>query len=493
MDSPVRIPFKSFIVLKPKEPTALYLQIVFEFIKAIQMGLLPEGTKLPGTRVLCKVLSVNRNTLIKAFQDLEMQGWIEILPNKGAFVLSRAKQGTRAETALSQQDTAKTTGFEFSRSAILEDPAEQSTLPYSFNDGLPDVRLLQTAAIARMYASNLKRYSASKSAQNNPAAIHTNFKLHFSNYLNLTRGLRISTSNLLTTGSHEISLYLVARVLLSPGDTVVIASPGYYRSTMTLLDAGAKILTVPADGNGIHTEQLGKICLENKIKALYLTSGYHYPTTVALSAKRRLEVLELATRHGFVIIEDDYDFDFHYDNNPVLPLAAFDNYKVVYIGSFGKSLPPGFGYGFVAAPPDFIAELQKHLKIMEHEADSIKERVITEWIKEGEVHRLSKKNIKLYKERRDCFVKLLKDKLKGRIKFKVPARGLAVWVEWQEAISLISLKKECEARGLFLPKVTLYQSKNIRATRLGFGHMSIEEMEKVTAILSLSLEALVKG
>ena len=74
MDSPVQIPFKSFIQLKPEETTALYLQIVFEFIKAIQIGLLPEGTKLPGTRILCKVLEVNRNTLIKAFQDLELQG-----------------------------------------------------------------------------------------------------------------------------------------------------------------------------------------------------------------------------------------------------------------------------------------------------------------------------------------------------------------------------------------------------------------------------------
>src|SRR6218665_1250236 len=97
MNSPVEIPFRSFIQLKPEDNTALYLQIVFEFIKAIQTGFFPEGTKLPGKRILCKVLSVNRNTLIKAFQDLESQGWIETLPNKGTFILSQQKQKNKAE------------------------------------------------------------------------------------------------------------------------------------------------------------------------------------------------------------------------------------------------------------------------------------------------------------------------------------------------------------------------------------------------------------
>lgn len=159
MDSPVQIPFKSFIQLKPEESTAVYLQIVFEFIKAIQTGLLPEGTKLPGTRILCKLLEVNRNTLIKAFQDLELQGWIEILPNKGTFILSEKKQKNKAEFAFTEdRNTSKTSQpFTFKRSAILENPKETSTLPYQFNDGLPDLRLVQTDVLARLYVSKLKR------------------------------------------------------------------------------------------------------------------------------------------------------------------------------------------------------------------------------------------------------------------------------------------------------------------------------------------------
>lgn len=494
MDSPVQIPFKSFIQLKPEESTAIYLQIVFEFIKAIQIGLLPEGTKLPGTRILCKLLEVNRNTLIKAFQDLELQGWIEILPNKGTFILSEKKQKNKAEFAPIETENASKISepFTFKRSTILENPKETSTLPYQFNDGLPDLRLVQTDVLARLYVSKLKRKKNTKTWEQIQTQSHLNFKTQFSNFLNLTRGIRISTSNLLTTTSHEISLYLVTKLLISPGDKVVVASPGYYMSNMTLSDSGGQIITIPVDKDGIDTGHLRQICEKQSIRLLYLTSNYHYPTTTSLSAKRRMEVLELANKYGFVILEDDYDFDFHYDNNPVLPLAALDsNERVVYIGSFGRSLPAGFGYGFIAAPSEFIKELEKHQNILEPEIDVIKEQVLTEWIMEGEVHRLSKKNKKIYKERRDYFVSLLKEKLDGKIKFQIPLRGLAIWVEWLDNFNLINLQKQCIINGLFLPKTILYQTKNLTATRLGFGHLDEAEMEKAVAILSKSLEEII--
>lgn len=487
MDGPVQIPFKSFIQLKPKDATALYLQIVFEFIKAIQLGMLPEGTKLPGTRILCKLLNVNRNTLIKAFQDLELQGWIAILPNKGTFILSEQKNKSGFTPSKKTADVVES--FTFKRSTLLESPKEVSNLPYQFNDGQPDLRLVKTDVLARLYVSKLKSQKSTNNWEQLQTQSHLQFKMNFANYLNLTRGLRIATQNLLTTSSHEISLYLVTKLLISPGDKVVVGAPGYYISNMTLSDSGAQILSIPVDKDGIDTKQLKKLCQEHTIRVLYLTSTYHYPTTISLSAKRRIEVLELASQYGFVIIEDDYDFDFHYDNNPVLPLAALDsNERVVYIGSFGRSLPSGFGYGFITAPSEFIKELEKHQNIMEPGIDVIKEQVLTDWITEGEVHRLSKKNKKIYKERRDYFVSLLNEKLKGKIKFKIPPRGLAIWVEWVDNFNLIQLQKECAANGLFLPKTILYQTKNHTATRLGFGHLDVIEMWEAVAILSKSVD-----
>ncbi|MNK19718.1 2-aminoadipate transaminase [compost metagenome] len=496
MDGPVQIPFKSFIQLKPDEGTAIYLQIVFEFIKSIQLGLLPEGTKLPGTRVLCKLLAINRNTLIKAFDDLESQGFIEILPNRGTFILSDQKKINTKTTgpSLSLEKSGITTSFTFRHSSVLENPIEVSDLALQFNDGLPDLRLVHTDVLARLYVSKLKRQQVKRTWEQIQTQSHLTFKKQFSNFLNLTRGLRISESNLLTTTSHEISLYLVTKLLISAGDKVIVAAPSYYLSNMTLSDSGAHIIPVPIDDEGIDTAQLRKVCEEHTIRVLYLTSNYHYPTTISLSAKRRMEVLELASLYGFIILEDDYDFDFHYDNNPILPLAAFDSQeRVVYVGSFARSLPVGFGYGFVAAPIAFIKELEKHQNILEPGIDVIKEQVLTDWIQDGEVHRLSKKNRKIYRERRDYFAFLLTEKLKDRIKFHVPPRGLAIWVQWLDNFNLIKFQKKCAANGLFLPKTILYQTKNLTATRLGFGSLDKKEMEDAVEILSRSLDALIEG
>jgi len=491
MDSPVQIPFKSFINLDPNDKTALYLQIVFGFINSIQLGHFPEGTKLPGTRILCKVFNVNRNTLIRAFHDLELQGWIKILPNQGTFILSNQTHKHKAESKISSNQNANTKnrGFSFSHSTVLENPLEESDLPYQFNDGLPDIRLLQTDVLARLYLSKLKNKTKFKSWEQIKAQSHADIRNNFSNFLNLTRGLKISSSSLLTTSSHEISLYLVAKSLIKFGDKVVVASPSYYKSNMTLSDCGAQIVSIPIEKDGISIKHLKSVCKAHHIKALYLTSNYHYPTTIALSAKKRMEVLELANEFEFVIIEDDYDFDLHYDNNPVLPLAAFDIFKrVIYIGSFGRSLPSGFGFGFISAIPEFISELEKHKNILEPEVDVIKEQALNDWIQEGEVHRLFKKNRKVYGARRDEFIALLNKKLKGRIKFQVPARGLAVWIEWLEQFSLIKFRDECASQGLFLPKTILHQNKNFTATRLGFGHFNVAEMEIVVEILQKSLD-----
>ena len=492
MDSPVQIPFKSFIQLDSRSPTAIYLQIVFEFIKAIQLGFLPEGTKLPGSRILCKILCVNRNTLIKAFHDLESQGFIKISASKGTFILSSQKQVVKKDGIRSlQNELPVPVHFDFKKSNILDNPVEGSDLSLQFNDGLPDARLVHTDVLARLYVPKLKRNRNKGVWEQLQTQAHLNFKAQFCNYLNLTRGLKIAPLNLLTTTNHEISLFLVLKLLINAGDKVVVASPGYYFSNMSILDSGAQIISVSIDEEEINVINLREICKAHQIRVLYLTSVNLYPTTISLSAKRRIEILELAKEYGFIIIEDDYDFEFHFDNNTVLPLAAIDTYKsVVYIGSFAKSLPAGFGYGFVSATPDFIAELEKHQRILASGVDVIKEQVLTEWIEEGEVHRLAKKNKKIYKGRRDYFVELLYLKLEGLIKFQVPNQGLAVWIEWLPSFSLIKFQKKCLDNGLFLPKTTLYQNKNLIATRLGFGSLNEQEMENAVEILQKSIAEL---
>lgn len=471
------------------------MQISNQLINAIQRGFLPFGTKLPGTRTLSILLEVHRNTIVSVYDELLAQGWIEIFPNKGTFVIGN-EQNNASIIQISGQNNLenypKQTGFTFKTSNILDNPFEHSACEYIFNDGIPDIRLTQVDQYSGIYSSILKR-KAHKIGQYNYDGSEF-FKEHLSEYLNLSRGLPISKNNLLITRSTEMSIYIVSEILLSPGDIVLVGELSYFSVNMIFQRTGVNIRTVSIDEEGISVEEVRKICEKQNIRMLYLTPHHHYPTTVTLSAKRRLELLNLSQEYGFIILEDDYDYDFHYDKSPILPLASADTKgMVIYIGSFGKLLAPGFRTGFIVAPENLMAEMRKYLGIIDRQGDILMEHVLGEMIAEGEISRYLKKSLKIYKERRDQFASLLKQHLDEYIDFKIPSGGLAFWAEWKTPVNLMNLSRKCARNNLFIPKTLLYQNKNITAIRLGFGHFTCNEMEKSVEILSENVKRILNG
>jgi GntR family transcriptional regulator/MocR family aminotransferase len=488
MDSPVKIPYESFIEIDRNSETSIYMQITNQLINAIQRGFLPYGTKLPGTRTFSEVLEIHRNTAVAVYDELSAQGWVESLPYKGTFII-----GENQEKPVKVKDFEKnnlqnypeTTGFSFKTSNILDNPFEHSDCEYVFNDGVPDIRLTQIGQHSRFYSSILKRKSNQKMLGHYNHDGSEFFKEHLSHYLNLSRGLPISKNNLLITRSTEMSIYIVSEILLSAGDTVLVGALSYFSVNMIFQKAGVNIVSLPIDEEGIIVEHVREACKKQKIRMLYLTPHHHYPTTVALSAQRRLELLDLAHEYGFIILEDDYDYEFHYDKSPILPLASADTKgMVIYIGSFGKSLAPGFRTGFIVAPENLMAEMRKYLGIIDRQGDILMERALGEMIEEGEIHRYLKKSLKVYQERRNYFAELLKENLDELIQFQKPSGGLAFWLEWNIPVNLMQLSRNCAQNNLFIPKTLLYQTKDITAMRLGFGNLNLEEMEKSIDILS---------
>ncbi|MCT2563873.1 aminotransferase-like domain-containing protein [Chryseobacterium herbae] len=488
MDSPVKIPYESFIEIDRNSETSIYMQIANQLINAIQRDFLPYGTKLPGTRAFSDVLEIHRNTAVAVYDELSAQGWVESLPNKGTFII-----GENQEKPVKVKDFEKdnlqnypeTTGFSFKTSNILDNPFEHSDCEYVFNDGVPDIRLTQIGQHSRFYSSILRRKSNQKMLGHYNHDGSEFFKEHLSHYLNLSRGLPISKNNLLITRSTEMSIYIVSEILLSAGDTVLVGALSYFSVNMIFQKAGVNIVSLPIDEEGIIVENVREACKKQKIRMLYLTPHHHYPTTVALSVQRRLELLDLAHEYGFIILEDDYDYEFHYDKSPILPLASADTKgMVIYIGSFGKSLAPGFRTGFIVAPENLMVEMRKYLGIIDRQGDILMERALGEMIEEGEIHRYLKKSLKVYQERRNHFAELLKENLDEFIQFQKPSGGLAFWLEWKVPVNLMQLSRNCAQNNLFIPKTLLYQTKDLTAMRLGFGNLNFEEMEKSIDILS---------
>lgn len=488
MGSPVSVPYQSFIQPVRGATTPVYLQVAHQLINAIQRGYLLNGHKLPGSRQLARILGLHRNTIVASYAELEAQGWIAIHPSRGTFVQNAKREKPQRLSGKGSQALAgypSQVGFYVKKWSVLDDPFDRASARLTLDDGLPDPRLSHVGYLSRLFHTNMKRRGNQSKLGYNYSEGSTYYREQLANFLNLTRGLHISDRNILVTRSLELSAYIVAETLLSPGDAVVVGELSYFATNMILQRAGATVLTVPLDGEGLDVEAVRRLCERRPIRMLYITPHHHYPTTVTLSAQRRIALLELSVKYGFILLEDDYDYDYHYDGSPLLPMASADTAgMVVYIGTFGKSMAPGFRSGFIVAPAPLISEMTKLLGVMDRTGDTLTEAALGELIADGEIHRYLKKAVKAYKARRDLMVALLNERLAGRIDVVTPSGGLAVWTNWPPAYNLVRLREACRRRDLHLPRYLLYQSARYSGIRLGFGSMSPQELAEAIAIMA---------
>jgi len=492
MSSPVKIPFKSLIVLDKTNKTPLYLQIARQLINAIQRSVLVTDTQLPGSRQLSELLMVHRKTVIAAYDELYTQGWTKIIPNKGTFITNRTHQ--HAPSAFQHHSGYLTsypekTGFTFKHQILLDRPLTYSDCSLELTDGLPDVRISPLDRLAKIYGGVLRRKSSIKHLGYSHVEGNVFYRESLAFYLNNSRGLPIHKEHILTTRGVHMGIYLASRVLISPGDHIVVGKLSYYIANMIFQEAGAVMHGVAVDQQGVSVEAIRALCQHKRIRMVYITPHHHYPTTVTLSAERRLELLHLANEHGFIILEDDYDYDFHYSSSAVLPLASADSTgMVVYIGSFCKTLAPGLRTGYIVAPQNLIQEMGRYRRIIDRQSDMLMEQALGELLAEGEMHRHLKKAIKVYEHRCRVFASQLQSSLHPYVSFKSPPGGLAIWTEWNKDLNLMRIAKNCLERGLYLAHTLLYQNDETTAMRLGFGNLNDDELKEAIARLKAAIE-----
>ncbi|MCL7762288.1 PLP-dependent aminotransferase family protein [Polaribacter sp. Z014] len=483
-DSPVNTLFKQLIDFDKSISQPVYIQVSQQIINAIQRGYVTKGTLLPGTRMLGEILKVHRNTAVAIYDELASQGWVEIIPNKGTYVLEpelkTAKIKAPTQKINQAYSYATTTGFPFQKSFHLASTNQLTDAKYTINDGKPDIRLHPVHDFTRWYSAAMKRKTLIKKWNRSNESLYSLFETQLCNFLNATRGFHINPHNLISTRSTEMSLYIVSQLLIKQNDLVLVGNLSNYVANMIFQQAGATIKTIPVDANGLDIDYIKKHFIKGSIRCVYICAHRDYPTMVKLSAERRLALLQLAKEYGFAIIEDDYDYDFQFTGSAMLPMASADaNGMVIYLGKLGQSLFPSFQTGFVVAPENLISEAKNYLQLLDEQGDLIQQQMLSELIYEGEIYRLMKKNIIIYKQRRDCLCQLLTQYFSELAQWEIPSGGLAIWIQFQHQISLVKLAEEAEKNDLFLPKTILYQNKNTCAIRFGFGHLDIAEMEPV--------------
>lgn len=494
MSSPDYQLLLAIISIDRKNPQAVYIQIAQQLIQAIQRKVITVGSKLPGTRTLATKLGINRNTLVAAYEELALQGWITIIPNKGAFVIEKpTNKALKAKMRSIEKEISQKNTFSYTPSLLLHSPKERSKNSLYFDEGNLDLSHPSLLELSKWYTSTMKRKQIVKSWNNVEYQSSVYLNKHLANYLNTTRGLQIEADQLCTADSRELLLYALSQLVLKPKDIVLVAELGDPSIHMIFQQIQARVITIPLDEEGIDVDFIRKKFVKGSIRMVYCTTNRQYPTTTALSPSRRMQLTQLAQEYSFAIIEDDPDFEMQWYHAPFLPLVTDQSIdQVWYIGTFASHLLPLYRKGFLVAPEPLLNDVKNYLQMIVPSRDIFMDFSIAEMIKEGEIHRQWKKSQLFYREKMDHLCHEIDRLLFEHVIYTKPHGGLAVFITLKKNFSLIRFKNICEEMGLSLPLHILFQNKNHCGIRLGFGHLSLTEITCAVEILKNAFEQLEK-
>jgi GntR family transcriptional regulator / MocR family aminotransferase len=469
--------------LERQRGVPLFQQIARAIAADIRRGRLRPGDRLPGTRTLARALGVQRLTVVSAFDDLVAEGWLVSHAARGTFVSADLPDPKPRRFAALQT----TAGGMAARVAYDLLPAPEPELPYDvprgallFAPSRPDVRLMPADLIGRAYRRAIARRGGALLSYASPEG-HPRLRETLATMLTSTRGLGATGANVCITRGSQMAISLLAQSLMRAGDVVVVEQLGYRPAWESFRLAGAEIVGVPVDDEGLRIEALERVVEQHRVRAVYVTPHHQFPTTVTLSAGRRLRLLELARVHRFAIIEDDYDHEFHYDGRPVLPLASVDRAGVVaYVGTLSKVLAPALRIGYIVAPTPLVERIAAHRSYVDTQGDQVLEYAVAELLEEGAVQRHIRRMRREYGQRRDVLVAALREQLGSDVTFTIPAGGIALWMKARRGIDVDAWARAAKDRGAVVVTASAYtlDGRPRPFMRLGFASLNGEELRE---------------
>lgn len=485
--------------LDPRSSTPLYGQIATSIATLIRQGLLAVGSRLPPTRELALAQGVSRNTVVLAYQELEIQGLASSRVGCGTFVCrdlpGHAPMGAAPATPGRSLEYRLAGSWTIPHASLLAAMERMSgpgaeTAKISFASAQPDAGLLPLAEFRQSLSSAFRRFGADLLAAGSPAGFAPLLE-YLHSYL-ARRGVTCGPGELMVAGGIQQGLSLVARLLLDPGDTVLLEDLTYPGALAVFRSFQASCVGIPLDDRGIRTDALEDVLRRRSAKLLYTMPTFHNPTGSTLPPERRKRVLEICREHGVVIVEDDYAHELVFDGMEALPLKAWDRWGgTIYLGSFSESVFPGIRLCWIVAPEGIIDRLRILKQVSDLSTSPILQGALLEFLRAGHSERLLKRKRRAYRARRDALADAMERHFPQEVLWVKPLGGLYQWVDLPPTLDAMELLAETRERGvLFAPDRMFAVEEWKRAgLRLGFSYLTEDKIDEGARILGESLKA----
>lgn len=421
-------PDYELLQIDPHKP--LQQQIHQCFVEWICQGRLTPGAKLMSSRKLADLLQVSRNTITLAIEQLKAEGFLTGVVGKGVFVSAQLPSHVTS-LELSQRGGAELLAAralpsisKFAKS-LNNASARVSPNVYSFKTGVPDLSAFPYKTWMSLYRRHYDRAFLSGYLGHQGYAP---LREALAEYLNVSRGLRCEASQIIITNGAQEALSLCAKVVLNPGDTVLLENPGYRSGRQAFLSQGAKLKAVPLRNNAINIDRL--LRLKHNGALLYVTPTHQYPMGGILSAGDRLRLLAWAKENSLWILEDDYDSEYSFSQKPVAALQGLmGTSPVLYVGSFSKTLLPALRLGYLVVPKSLVEKFVLAKGYFSGETCAVNQAVVADFIFEGHFVRHLRRMRRLYKNKWLHLVELLKAALPEQAQLSGQSAGMHLVVE----------------------------------------------------------------
>jgi GntR family transcriptional regulator / MocR family aminotransferase len=480
------------VALDRSSSTALYRQLYDQLREAILSGRLSAGTRLPSTREFADDLGIARNTVLNAFEQLYAESYLERRVGDGTYVSAQLPDDLlRAKSLRPERERSKTNGQPISGNTFLSiGPGNYIGPPRPFRTGTPALDAFPYKLWGRLLA---RRWSTSAATllPYSDSAGYLPLRKAIASYLSTTRGVQCTPEQLIITCGSQHALEIVTRTLLRSDNSAWIEDPGFLGARAALTAAGARLIPVPVDADGLNIAAGLERCAEPRL--IYVTPSHQYPLGMTLTLSRRLALLKLASERGVWIVEDDYDSEFRYVGRPLAALQGLDtDQRVIYIGTLSKVLFPSIRIGYIVAPSDLFDGFMRARCLAGHQSPVLEQAVLADFISEGHFARHIRRMRVLYAERQQTLLKAGRSELKGLLEIKPSEAGMHLIGWLPQGVDDQSAFRAATAAGVEVTPLSAYSIKPQKrgALRLGYTGYKPKEIWRATRRLATALRTL---